>query len=250
MLFNRPALIATVLLSVHAGLVSQSIAQQTPARISLSQFVATTLKDMGLPDSTKIAGLSDARSLILEDVRQGTQGASTAKVSIKNIAFDVIRYIPAGKLKPVFIFGATTTPPASSSSCDVVAGTLTRPPMENKGHLRRLRTERYRRAVRLELTPAGRALLKRDPLLVVDDAVAGLPAGEKEAITDGLDRLLRDVQQRLGANDFGVCETCSLFAAEDAAGEHDGPHRCGLTLEPISRGEAQLICVNHLSAAE
>ncbi len=122
--------------------------------------------------------------------------------------------------------------------------------LENKGHLRRLRTERDRRAVRLELTPAGRALLERDPLLVVDDAVAGLPASEKVAITDGLDRLLRDVQQRLGANDFGVCETCSLFAAEDAAGEHDGPHRCGLTLEPISIGEARLICVNHLSAAE
>ncbi len=122
--------------------------------------------------------------------------------------------------------------------------------LENKGYLRRLRTERDRRTVRLELTPAGRGLLKRDPLLVVDDAVAGLPAGERNAITEGLDRLLRNVQQRLGANDFGVCETCSLFAAEGAAGEHDGPHRCGLTNEPISEGEVRLICVNHQTAAE
>ena len=122
--------------------------------------------------------------------------------------------------------------------------------LENKGYLRRLRTERDRRAVRLELTPAGRALLQRDPLLVVDDAVAGLPAGERDAITEGLDRLLRDVQQRLGANDFGVCATCSLFAAEGAAGEHDGPHRCGLTNEPISDGETRLICVSHQTAAE
>ncbi len=122
--------------------------------------------------------------------------------------------------------------------------------LENKGYLRRLRTERDRRTVRLELTPAGRGLLKRDPLLVVDDAVAGLPAGERNAITEGLDRLLRNVQQRLGANDFGVCETCSLFAAEGAAGEHDGPHRCGLTNEPISDGETRLICVNYRTAAE
>ena len=122
--------------------------------------------------------------------------------------------------------------------------------LENKGYLRRLRTERDRRAVRLELTPAGRALLTRDPLRVVDNAVAGLPAGERTAITEGLDRLLRNVQQRLGANDFGVCVTCSLFAPEGAAGEHDGPHRCGLTSEPISSGEARLICVNHQAAAE
>lgn len=122
--------------------------------------------------------------------------------------------------------------------------------LENKGYLRRLRTERDRRAVRLELTPEGRALLRRDPLLVIEEAVSALPAGARNAITEGLDRLLRDVQQRLGANDFGVCGGCSLFAAEGAAGEHDGPHRCGLTNEPISDGEARLICVNHQTAAE
>ena len=97
--------------------------------------------------------------------------------------------------------------------------------LENKGYLRRRRGLRDKRSVNLELTPAGDALLDRDPLRVVDEVVAGLPAGEKATISGGLSRLLRDVQRRLGGSEFGVCECCSLFSAEGAANEHDGPHR-------------------------
>ena len=120
--------------------------------------------------------------------------------------------------------------------------------LENKGYLRRRRGLRDKRSVNLELTPAGDALLDRDPLRVVDEVVAGLPAGEKATISGGLSRLLRDVQRRLGGSEFGVCECCSLFSAEGAANEHDGPHRCGLTSEPVGLGEAHLICVNYQAA--
>ena len=121
--------------------------------------------------------------------------------------------------------------------------------LESKGYLRRLRETRDRRGIRLELTPAGQALLKRDPLLVVDTAVAALSADARDAIVDGLTRLIRDVQRRLGGSHFGVCENCSLFAPEGAAGDVGGPHRCGLTHEPISGGETRLICVNHQAVA-
>ena len=39
---------------------------------------------MRLPKSTKIAGLSDAGGLILEDVEQAGQGTTAARISIKS----------------------------------------------------------------------------------------------------------------------------------------------------------------------
>lgn len=117
--------------------------------------------------------------------------------------------------------------------------------LENKGYLRRLRGEQDKRSVILELTPAGETLLDRDPLRVVDEVVARIPDSERATITDGLSRLLNDVQGRLNSNGFGICEACSLFAAAGAPDERDGPHRCGLTGEPVDPSEAQRICVNY-----
>ena len=114
--------------------------------------------------------------------------------------------------------------------------------LENKGYLRRLRGEQDKRSVILELTPSGETLLERDPLRVVDEVVARLPDSERNTISDGLSRLLHDVQ---GSNGFGICQACSLFAAAGAVDERDGPHRCGLTGDPVAASEARRICVNY-----
>ncbi len=109
-----------------------------------------------------------------------------------------------------------------------------------KGYMQRLRDKRDRRGVRLELTASGWRLLDQDPLLEIDKAAACLPAHEKEALFGGLNRMLRDVQRKIGGNEFGVCEDCSLFSAEHTP---DGAHQCGLTSETISLDETTRICV-------
>ena len=116
--------------------------------------------------------------------------------------------------------------------------------LEEKGHLRRERGAPDRRAVRLELTASGEALLVRDPLLCLERAAEALPAKQRAALSGGLNQLLRELQSRCGSSSFGVCEECQLFGAEDAAGEMSGPHRCGLTGEPICEIESQQICVS------
>ena len=63
-------------------------------------------------------------------------------------------------------------------------------------------------------------------------------------LTGGLNQLLRELQLRCGSSSFGVCEECHLFGAEDAADDMSGPHRCGLTGEPICEIESQQICVS------
>ncbi len=115
--------------------------------------------------------------------------------------------------------------------------------LEGKGYLRRLKGDRDRRTVRLELTPAGETLLERDPLREVEGALETLPPEEGAVLVDVLSRVLGHLQRRLGGSAFGVCEGCCLFSAEDAIGDPQGPHRCGLTGDPLSDGDKQRICV-------
>jgi DNA-binding MarR family transcriptional regulator len=143
----------------------------------------------------------------------------------------------------------STSPTALAKFLGTTKGTISQTliSLEKKGYLQRLRDERDRRSIRLEVTPAGWRLLERDPLLEIDKAVACLPAHEKEALFDGLSRMLRDVQRKLGGNEFGVCEECSLFSAENTPGAPDNAYRCGLTSEAISDDETQRICINFKS---
>ena len=67
--------------------------------------------------------------------------------------------------------------------------------LEVKGHLRRVRGAHDRRAVRLELTASGEALLTRDPLLCLERAAGSLPAKQ----TRGADRWLEPIAARTAA---------------------------------------------------
>ena len=116
--------------------------------------------------------------------------------------------------------------------------------LEGKGYLRRARGTPDRRAVDLTLTTDGEALLDHDPLRSLDEAATALAPATKAALVDGLGRLLRDLLQRHGGSEFGVCEGCCLLCADAAISEPGGPHRCGLTGEPLDNDDKRLICVN------
>lgn len=117
--------------------------------------------------------------------------------------------------------------------------------LEGKGYLRRVRGSPDRRAVRLDLTPAGEELLRRDPLDLVDTAVSGalLPT-EASSLVDSLARLLRDLQKRCDINGFGICEQCALYREANAADNDDPRQLCGLTGEALESDGKWRICVN------
>lgn len=117
--------------------------------------------------------------------------------------------------------------------------------LAHKGLVARRTDANDKRVVRLELTPSGRKLLAHDPLSAVAAAAAALPASHREQLARGLLALLLDVQRRRGHKSFGVCGTCRHFRRGDARGEPGGPHRCGLTLEPLSEPESGQICAEH-----
>lgn len=120
--------------------------------------------------------------------------------------------------------------------------------LESKGYLRRVRGSPDRRAVRLNLTPAGEELLRRDPLDLVDASIAGtLLPSETSVLVDSLSRLLRDLQVRCDVNAFGICEHCALFQDLDGPEEADVQIRCGLTGDTLDSDERRRICVNFRS---
>ena len=104
----------------------------------------------------------------------------------------------------------SSSPTALAKYLGTTKGTISQTliSLEKKGYVRRHRDERDGRGVRLALTPSGVRLLDQDPLLEIDKAVACLPAHEQDALFDGLNRMLRDVQRKIGGNEFGVCDDC------------------------------------------
>jgi DNA-binding MarR family transcriptional regulator len=101
-----------------------------------------------------------------------------------------------------------------------------------------------RRVVHLDLTAAGRRTVDGSgSRRLVRAALEGLPVEERVELGQLLERLLRSAQRANGLRSFGVCHTCRHFRREGTAA-----FRCGLTLEPLSRQESSLICVEHEEA--
>lgn len=101
------------------------------------------------------------------------------------------------------------------------------------------------RSVRLELSPAGRALLERDGMADVGHALASLPPGQQAALREGLTELVRVMLSVRRGRAFGLCRDCRHFA-RDARGPD--AHFCRLLGEPLEEDEADQICQEQQAA--
>ncbi len=114
--------------------------------------------------------------------------------------------------------------------------------LEAKGLISREADPADRRQLRLGLTKTGRALLARDPLQELVAAAGALDPAAQRRTADGLTGLLASLQQRHGRRTFGICSACRFLQRDGAARQAGGPHRCGLTGEPLSVVDTGLIC--------
>lgn len=102
-----------------------------------------------------------------------------------------------------------------------------------------------RRSVRLELTPAGRAMLDSDRIETLRRTLTRLAPSRAEALEDGLQALLAGLVAEGGGRPFGLCRACRHFG-EDARGP--GRHACRLLGENLSSAESDQICVEQEAA--
>lgn len=116
--------------------------------------------------------------------------------------------------------------------------------LEEKGLIKRVAEPRDRRAVRLELTPAGSSMLDEDPLRRLEDAASDI-RGDVEMAVLLLSKYVRQLQGRCGMKPFGVCETCGHFSVDPCV-DRDR-FRCGLTGEPLAVPDIKKICGSHQS---
>ena len=116
--------------------------------------------------------------------------------------------------------------------------------LENKGYVARARSDSDRRAMHLALTPAGHALLERDPILTIEQAAGRLTAEVGNPLVQGLSRLLHDLQHKNGIKEFGVCGHCTLLCVKSDAAAVSNSSQCGMTGDALSEDDVARLCVN------
>ncbi len=142
----------------------------------------------------------------------------------------------------------SNTPQAMTDYLGLTKGTVSQSLklLESRGWITRQGDARDRRVMRFFLTPEGAALIAEDPGDATwDQALAALPAADRESAAATLGRLLRGWQQGRDGLTFGVCRSCEHFRRQSG---NDG-QRCGLTGEPLSDADATRICREHKQPA-
>lgn len=143
----------------------------------------------------------------------------------------------------------SNTPLAVTDYLGLTKGTVSQSlkALESKGLIVKTQNAEDKRSVHLELSEQARGLVAAvvPPAFLADAAQRmGTSAVELEWL---LSDLLRNVQRNEDVPSFGLCNSCFYHQ------QVDGQPFCGLTQEPLSHHEAELICWEHqfpLSAEE
>jgi DNA-binding MarR family transcriptional regulator len=136
---------------------------------------------------------------------------------------------------------ASRTPSAFANFQATTRGTASQTikTLESRGLLERRRAEHDRRSVCFEVTEAGHALLARDPLRHLTEAIARLDEAGRAALARLLPELAAELAEARGTSAIGTCENCDHY--EDRC---DGGYcACVATmLEPFEIGQ---LCVRY-----
>ncbi|MBB1520600.1 MarR family winged helix-turn-helix transcriptional regulator [Aquipseudomonas guryensis] len=135
----------------------------------------------------------------------------------------------------------SNTPLAVTEYLGLTKGTVSQSlkALEAKGLIEKSQDPRDRRSVHLQLTAPARELVAA--VAPPQFLVAALEQmGERAQALEGLfGDLLRQIQRSEDVPGFGLCRTCRFHQ------QRDGAPFCGLTQEPLTVPDAELICREH-----
>ena len=113
--------------------------------------------------------------------------------------------------------------------------------LEKKGFIEKVPDEKDKRVAHMKLTKAGRKLVcDIQPSPLMEAVVDTMSAKEVSSINSSLKNLLMSLQHANGSKSFGQCATCLHNIKID-----NKNYQCGLTGEPLSENDVQLICREH-----
>lgn len=184
-----------------------------------------------MPERTKIVELVDRLSRIAHTL-QFAEGLNPAQ-------WEALRYVARANRM-------SCSPGALADFMGSTKGTVsqTLKALEAKGLVERNRKDDDRRAVMITLTDTGRALLDRDPLGTISDALAPCSEQEQAGLVAGMERLLAAVQAQKGIPEFGPCLECCHYKPETCSETNSVGCRCGVSGELFNALEIGSICVD------
>ena len=115
--------------------------------------------------------------------------------------------------------------------------------LEKKGLISRKTNSGDARVKQLELTERGRDLTEHNPLHILEDAVSSV--ADESGLEQALEQVLKNLIRQNGNHQFGICQNCRHFGVNDHMEHAKGPHRCGLSGEPLDDLDSNQICREH-----
>lgn len=122
--------------------------------------------------------------------------------------------------------------------------------LEAKGLVERRRGAEDRRAVRLAITAAGRAMLENDPLVAFSDALSSCSGDLRASLEDGMERLVHTVQLQQGRPEFGACSECVHFRPELCSATSTVGCRCAISGDVFGAPELDRLCADFARTRE
>lgn len=116
--------------------------------------------------------------------------------------------------------------------------------LEAKGLVQRGPVAGDGRAVRISITEAGNALLRKDPLGAIHDALTACSPEDRLQLVDGMQRLVGAVQRSVGAAEFGRCTECEHYRPERFSQTNSFACRCAVYGDLFSPSEIDKICAD------
>lgn len=178
--------------------------------------------------------------LLVERLARVVQNAAHAD-GLKPAQWEALRYLARANR-------FSRTPSAVAAYLGTGKGTASQTlnALERKGLIEKAPDPASRRVVRIEVTGAGRDLLRDDPLDSVLSGAERLPPDRATAASEALQALLESALDARGGRPFGACRSCRHFRRDVLDG---APHRCGLLDVPLSEDDSGRLCVEHEWAA-
>jgi DNA-binding MarR family transcriptional regulator len=116
--------------------------------------------------------------------------------------------------------------------------------LERKAFIMRRSDPVDRRVVRLELTPAGRAVLEASSD-IAEQLTSMFDEAESAGFSATVEKMLRAHLAAGGYRMMGVCATCRHF---EEAPNPGADHHCALLDVPLTETDSQLICLEQEAA--
>ncbi len=111
--------------------------------------------------------------------------------------------------------------------------------LETKGLIKKRVDGKDRRVNRLELTAAGKRLLREDPLTDAAWSLQDLSPQQHATMAAGLEQLLLARLDSQDRRPFGQCRDCLYFGRQHPDGQ---PHYCKLLETPLAEADSAAIC--------